>query len=147
ALVLFPPVSERDQAGIDELETQTTNLLSFRPIEQATFDAQVAFNLLSSYGEGSRPSLAETRKGIAEQVDRYLSGRAPTPAIQLVQVPVFYGYAFSAFVDLSAPAASPREIEAALAGCGIQAGSPADPPPTNVSVAGESQIHIAPIEP
>src|SRR5215472_7938927 len=46
ALTLFPPVSERDQAGIDELETQTASLLSFRPVQQALFDAQVAFNLL-----------------------------------------------------------------------------------------------------
>ena len=46
-LTLYPPVSERDQPGIEELESQTTNLLSFRPIEQAIFDAQVAFNLLS----------------------------------------------------------------------------------------------------
>ena len=43
-LTLYPPVSERDQAGIEELESQTTNLLSFRPIEQAIFGAQVAFN-------------------------------------------------------------------------------------------------------
>ena len=55
AATLFPPVSERDQAGIDELETQTTNLLSFRPIEQTIFDTQVAFNLLSKYGDESKP--------------------------------------------------------------------------------------------
>ncbi len=55
-LLLFPPVSERDQAGVDELESQTTNLLSFRPIVQNMFDAQVAFNLLAGYGEESRPT-------------------------------------------------------------------------------------------
>ncbi len=51
-MTLFPPVSERDQPGIEELESQTTNLLSFRPIEQAIFDAQVAFNLLSGLRRG-----------------------------------------------------------------------------------------------
>jgi aspartate-semialdehyde dehydrogenase len=146
ALVLFPPVSERDQAGVEELETQTTNLLSFRPIAQTIFDAQVAFNLLSGYGEGSKPALADTRKAIVEQVERYLGGRASTPAIQLVQAPVFYGYAFSVFAELATPAVLPGEIEAALAEFGVNVGVPADPPLTNVSVAGESQIHIAPIE-
>src|SRR5580658_2499553 len=63
-VLLFPPVSERDQAGLDELEAQTTALLSFRPIAQTVFDAQVAFNLLAGYGEECQPSLAELRAGI-----------------------------------------------------------------------------------
>jgi aspartate-semialdehyde dehydrogenase len=146
ALVLFPPVSERDVLGVEELETQTTNLLSFRPIEQTVFDSQVAFNLLSGYGEASKPSLAELRTGIAEQVSRYLSDRASVPAIQLVQAPVFYGYAFSAFAELTTPV-PPGEIERALESCDAVVTAPADPPPTNVSVAGESKIHLSPLEP
>ena len=62
-VMLFPPVSERDQPGIEELESQTTNLLSFRPIEQTVFDAQVAFNLLSGYGEESKPRLRIVAQG------------------------------------------------------------------------------------
>jgi len=146
ALVLFPPVSERDQAGVDELESQTTNLLSFRPIEKTIFDAQVAFNLLSAHGEASKPALADTRKGIAEEVARYLAGRAHVPAIQLVQAPVFYGYAFSAFAELTPLPASPAEIEAAFAEIDVKIGAPSDPPPTNVSVAGEGQIELGPID-
>lgn len=147
ALTLFPPVSERDQAGIDELETQTTNLLSFRPIEQTIFDAQVAFNLLSAYGMASKPSLADTRKEIAHEVAGYLSNSVSIPAIQLVQAPVFYGYAFSAFVELAEPVASTLEIEAALADCDVSIAAPDDLPPTNVSVAGESRIHVARVDP
>ena len=71
-LLLFPPVSERDQAGVDELESQTTNLLSFRPIVQPVFDAQVAFNLLASYGPECKPTLAEVRGSIAQDVAEYL---------------------------------------------------------------------------
>jgi aspartate-semialdehyde dehydrogenase len=146
ALVLFPPVSERDQAAVDELESQTTNLLSFRPFEQTIFDAQVAFNLLSAYGKLSKPALADTRKGIAEEVARYLARRAYVPAIQLVQAPVFYGYAFTAFAVLTPVPASPREIEAAFAQIDVKIAAPGDPPPTNVSVAGESRIEMGPIE-
>ena len=48
SLTLFPPVSEREEAGVEELENQTTKLLSFQPIAETIFDTQVAFNLLNS---------------------------------------------------------------------------------------------------
>jgi aspartate-semialdehyde dehydrogenase len=145
-LLLFPPVSERDQAGIEELESQTANLLSFRPIEQAVFDAQVAFNLLSEHGERSTPRLADVRNIIARDVTSYLAGRAPVPAIQLVQAPVFYGYAFVAYAEFEG--AQPGEqLEAAFSNLGVKMGGPADAAPTNVSVAGESEIQLARIEP
>jgi aspartate-semialdehyde dehydrogenase len=140
-ILFFPPVSQRDQAGVDELESQTTDLLSFRPISQPVFDAQVAFNLLSGYGEASRPPLAEARAGVVNQVSRYLAGRVAMPAIQLIQAPVFFGYAFAAYVELSA-SMDPVAIEKALAAAGIQVAA-LENPPSNVSVAGESEIHLA----
>jgi aspartate-semialdehyde dehydrogenase len=148
-LLLFPPVSDRDQAGIEELESQTANLLSFREIERTVFDAQVAFNLLARHGEASKPPIEHVRAAISRDVVRYLAGRAPVPAIQLVQAPVFYGYAFAAYADLtsSSTAESFAQLEAAFAGLGVKIAAPDDPSPTNVSVAGESEIHLARIEP
>jgi aspartate-semialdehyde dehydrogenase len=148
-LLLFPPVSDRDQAGIEELETQTASLLSFREIDRTVFDAQVAFNLLARYGEASRPRIEDMRAAVARDVVRYLASRAPVPAIQLVQAPVFYGYAFAAYADLapSSPAESFGLLEAAFAGLGVKVAAPNDASPTNVSVAGESEIHLARVEP
>jgi aspartate-semialdehyde dehydrogenase len=148
-LLLFAPVSDRDQAGIEELESQTAGLLSFREIDHTVFDAQVAFNLLARYGEASKPRIEDLRATVARDVVRYLAGRAPVPAIQLVQAPVFYGYAFAAYADLapSSPAESLGQLEAAFAGLGVKVAAPGDPSPTNVSVAGESEIHLARIEP
>jgi aspartate-semialdehyde dehydrogenase len=145
-LLLFPPVSERDQAGVDELEAQTTNLLSFRPIVQPIFDAQVAFNLLAGYGPESTPTFAEVRNSIAKDVSEYLAGRAQAPAIQLVQAPVFYGYAFTAYAEFSAPQTS-EQLQTAFSNLGVKVDAPEDPAPTNVTVAGESEIHLARIEP
>jgi aspartate-semialdehyde dehydrogenase len=145
AFILFPPVSERDQAGIEELEGQTTDLLSFRPIQQPVFDAQVAFNLLSQHGQQSKPGLAKTRSEIARDAASYLAGRIPVPAIQLVQAPVFYGYAFAAYVEFAA-AQPPEQLEGALANLGVKISAPGDAP-TNVSVAGESELQLARIEP
>jgi len=145
-LLLFPPVSERDQAGVDELEAQTTNLLSFRPIVQPVFDAQVAFNLLAGYGPESKPSFAEVRNSIAKDVSEYLAGRAQAPAIQLVQAPVFYGYAFAAYSEFAVPRPS-EQLQAAFSNLGVKVVAPEDPAPTNVTVAGESEIHLARVEP
>ncbi|MFZ1975964.1 MAG: Asd/ArgC dimerization domain-containing protein [Candidatus Acidiferrales bacterium] len=146
ALLLFPPVSERDQAGVDELESQTANLLSFRPIAQSVFDAQVAFNLLAGYGEECKPTLAELRASIARDTSEYLAGRVAVPALQLVQAPVFYGYAVAAYAEFASPPLR-EQLEAAFGSLGVKVGAAGDPAPNNVSVAGESEIHIARIEP
>jgi len=148
-LLLFPPVSDRDRAGIEELESQTASLLSFREIDRTVFDAQVAFNLLARHGEASKPRIEDMRAAVARDVARYLAGRAPVPAIQLVQAPVFYGYAFAAYADLasSSPAESFGQLETAFAGLGVKIAAPDDASPTNVSVAGESEIHLARVEP
>lgn len=141
-ILFFPPVSERDQSGIDELEKQTADLLLLRPISQTVFDAQVAFNLLASYGEASRPAISEMRGEISKGLAAYLRGRIPFPAVQLIQVPVFYGYAFAAYADLPA-SVELAAIDAALFAAGMHVVGKGDSKPSNVSVAGEAKIHIA----
>jgi len=145
SLLLFPPVSEREQGGVEELESQTSALLSFREIGKPVFDAQVAFNLLSQYGPAAKPTLPEMRAAIARDVAAYLAGRAPVPAIQLVQAPVFYGYAFAAYADVGAPAAA-EQVESAFTHLGVRVAAADEDAPSNASVAGESEIHIARIE-
>lgn len=146
SILLFPPVSEQGQAGVEELEGQTASLLSLREIARPVFDAQVAFNLLARYGDESKHSLAEMRGAIARDVARYLASRASVPALQLVQAPVFYGYAFAAYLETETPVAA-EPLEAALVGLGVKISARGDPPPTNVNVAGESDIHLMRIEP
>ena len=146
SLLLFPPVSERDEAGVEELEKQTAGILSFHETAKPVFDAQVAFNLLASYGKEAKTRLEDTRASIARDVAAYLSGRAPIPAIQLVQAPVFYGYAFAAYADFPSPVA-PEQLHVAFANLGVQVARPGDTPPSNASVAGEGEIHLARIEP
>jgi aspartate-semialdehyde dehydrogenase len=145
-ILFFPPVSERDQVGVEELENQTTNLLTFREIPKSVFDEQVAFNLLTGYGEASKPRLEDVRNAVAREVAQYLAGRVPLPAIQLVQAPVFYGYAFAAYAEFTSPVPA-EKLQAAFAGLGVKFSGAGDPAPTNISVAGENQIHLARIEP
>jgi aspartate-semialdehyde dehydrogenase len=145
-LVFFQPVSERGQPGIDELERQTVNLLSFQPAPQELYDAQVAFNLLPRYGDSSRERLGDVRLGLARDVDRYLSGRAPRPAIQLVQAPVFHATALAGYAEFASPP-NTDDFHRALTRAGVRLAERSDPPLSNVSVAGESQILFAPVEP
>ena len=146
ALTVFQPVSEKGQDGIDELESQTVGLLSMKPIAAGVFDTQIGFNLLNTYGEECRPRLAELAANAARDVKAYLAERLPAPAMQFVQAPVFYGHAFSAFVE-GERLHDRGEIERALETAGLKvATTPADAP-NSVSIAGESVIRLAQIEP
>ncbi|HEV8383709.1 MAG TPA: Asd/ArgC dimerization domain-containing protein [Candidatus Acidoferrales bacterium] len=145
SIVLLQPVSERGQSGIEELESQTVNLLSFQPISQTVYDAQVAFNLLGRFGADSREQLGGARAAISRGVARYLAGRSAVPAIQLVQAPVFYSYAFTAFAGFGG-AVDAAALERALTQAGVSMERPGDAAPSNVSVAGESRIAIAHVE-
>ncbi|HEX9760331.1 MAG TPA: hypothetical protein VGA40_05410, partial [Candidatus Acidoferrales bacterium] len=113
AVTFLRPVADRGQGAIDELEKQTVGLLSFQPVGTEMFGEQVAFNLMSRYGESSAEKLSDVRAAVSREVAAYLAGRLPVPAVQLIQAPVFYSVAFSAFAELAAP--RPQEqIEAAL---------------------------------
>ena len=50
AATLLLPASEFGRAGMDELHQQTVSLLSFQPVPQETFEAQLAFNVLAAFG-------------------------------------------------------------------------------------------------
>jgi aspartate-semialdehyde dehydrogenase len=145
-ILFFPPVSERDQAGVDELESQTASLLSFREIAKPVFGTQVAFNLTSAYGEETKPRIEEMRALAAREVARYLAGRAAVPAIQLVQAPVFYGYAFAAFAEFASPE-DVAQVDGGLQKVGVKVCGGGEAAPTNVSVAGENEIQVARVEP
>ena len=142
ALLFFPPASEHEQAGVDELEKQTADLLLLRPIAQPVFDAQVAFNLLAGYGTASRPGMGEMQADISRRVAEYLGNRIPVPALQLIQAPVFYGYAFAAYAEFSSRA-DLDAIDSALASAGMHMIEKGEAKPCNVSIAGEAKIHLA----
>jgi aspartate-semialdehyde dehydrogenase len=132
-IVFLQPVSERGQAGVEELERQTVQLLSMQPAGHELFDAQIAFNILDRYGPASPVTLLEQRQELGKDVARYLAGRVPTPAVALLQAPVFFSHAFMAYAELdSAEAIVPR-----LAAAGFKFVEEDDPSPSNVGVAGE----------
>jgi len=47
---VFEPASERGKVGVEELQQQTVQLLSFRSLPKQVFAEQLSFNLLARYG-------------------------------------------------------------------------------------------------
>ncbi|HMD96520.1 MAG TPA: Asd/ArgC dimerization domain-containing protein [Terriglobia bacterium] len=116
------PASENGPRGIEELQKQTVNLLSFHRIPTATFGAQLAFNLLPRLSRARRggttpycDALTDIEARIRRELRQYLGDRIPLPAVRLVQAPVFFSLAFSLYVETAEPAA-PEAVGHALAG-------------------------------
>jgi aspartate-semialdehyde dehydrogenase len=139
AMVVFQPVSEAGRAGIEELESQTGELLSFQNIGQPVFDAQVAFNMLDRFGPGSAQKLGAIRERWRVETRACLGENVARLSIQAVHAPVFYGTTFAAWAELEA-GADAGKISEACRSAGFAMG---DAGPSNVSAAGEKSIQLA----
>lgn len=140
ALVFFRPVSEAGRPGIEELEAQTSQLLSFHSIGQPVFGTQVAFNLLDRYGPASDENLEAVRARIRREAAA--AGHNVTPSIQVLHAPVFYGYTFVANAELNAPQTE-QALTEALRKTGFSLELPASTPLGNLTASGDSSMHLA----
>jgi aspartate-semialdehyde dehydrogenase len=138
AMTFFQPVSERGDEGVTELEGQTTKLLSFQPMPQQVFDTQVAFNLTARWGTESTERLSDARTAIAREIQRYLADRISLAAVTLIQAPVFYGHAFTAWAEFQGPM-NEETLTTKLKTAGFNVVPPDEPSPSNLTAAGESQ--------
>jgi aspartate-semialdehyde dehydrogenase len=139
--IAFQPVSAAGRAGIEELESQTAQLLSFRPIGKTVFDAQVAFAMLDIFGPASSHNLLSARERFRDEIEICLAGEVGLPAFQLVHVPLFYGLAFAACAQIAPETNCPRLIEA-INRAGFALGKD-DEGVSNISAVGESLIQMA----
>jgi aspartate-semialdehyde dehydrogenase len=141
AVTHFQPVSKAGQAGIDEMELQTSQLLSFQPVGKRVFDEQVAYTLLNRYGSESEWKLSNNLQEIRGQVSQALGKFGLMPALTLLHAPIFYGAAFSACAEIE-PSADAASILRVCADAGFDV-SQADGPLGNLSPAGQEKILLA----
>jgi aspartate-semialdehyde dehydrogenase len=142
SLIFFRPVSEAGRPGIEELESQTTQLLSFQSAGQPVFDTQVAFNLIDRYGPASRQNLQSDRDRIRSEA-RIAAGRSSVqPSIQLLHAPVFYGYTFAAIAELDSKSSKDALVETCRK-AGFTLESDPNSPLGNLNASGDSAIHLA----
>jgi aspartate-semialdehyde dehydrogenase len=140
---VFEPASERGASGVEELQQQTIGLLSFKGQPKEVFDAQLAFNLLSRYGEEAPVALEDSELRIERHLATLLAhaGRPPVPSLRLIQAPVFNGHSISLWVEFESNP-GPAEVERALEGEPVDLRTSDTEPPTAVGMAGESGLAI-----
>ncbi len=145
---IFEPASEYGTAGIEELQQQTVNLLSFQQMPKKVFDTQLAYALLAQLGSEAPVPLNE----LEDRIERHLASLlermdgVPMPSLRLIQAPVFHGYSFSFWIEFEeAPGASDIEEAMNQEMFDVRAGDLE--PPNNVGVAGQTGIAVGAITP
>jgi aspartate-semialdehyde dehydrogenase len=142
AVTVLQPISAAGKGGIEELETQAKQLLSFQSPGKELFDVQVAFNSLDRFGPNSRFALNESRSTLRNEISGCLRAGAVLPAVDLVHVPVFYGVTFSACAKLDGNVDEER-ISGACQQGGFAILDALGIGPNNISAAGETVIQLS----
>jgi len=143
AATVFEPVSERGRKGIDELQEQSVNLLSFQELPQEVFDARIGFNLVRRLGEKSVSTLDSIERRIVKHykgIAGEISGHAViAPSVALLQAPVFHGYSFMIFLETEETVAL-GDLTQALQGDHVAIARATDEQPSTVAAAGQDDI-------
>ena len=137
--VMLQPVSEAGRAGIEELETQTSQLLSFQSVGEQVFGTQAAFNLLPRFGSESRQDLHGRLLQIRAELSAAIGDADEDAkiALNLVHAPVFYGLMFSVCAELDGEKDA-MALSEICKQAGFTMADAGEAAPSNVSVAGES---------
>ncbi len=143
---VFAPASEAGGSGIEELQRQTINLLSFQKIPNEVFGAQLAFNLLPRLGRAAEAAPASLEARLRNELRHYLSNSVPLPALRVFHVPVFYSLGLSLYVETAEPA-NADALRQALEGERIHLHRPSQHAPSQVEAAGSSDILVDTIAP
>ncbi|MGA9587406.1 MAG: Asd/ArgC dimerization domain-containing protein [Terracidiphilus sp.] len=141
AATILLPASEFGRAAMDELHQQTVNLLSFQSIPRATFDAQLAYNLLSGFGENAKTSMATVDARIRRQYSALAGRRLPALAMQTITAPVFHGHGFSIFAELER-AVDLSTLEDALSGDHVDLVLEDTDSPSNLAATGQNDVLV-----
>jgi aspartate-semialdehyde dehydrogenase len=139
---VFQPASEHGQKGMDELHEQTVNLLSFQQLPKDIFDVQVAFNLVSRFGDKATSALSSIGDRILRHYRKITAQQAPVPSMQILQAPIFHGHAVLLNLQFE-QAADLEQIASALAGEHVSLTPSSEDAPSNVNAAGQGDILVS----
>jgi aspartate-semialdehyde dehydrogenase len=126
---------------MDELHQQTLNLLSFQNLPRATFDAQVAYNMLCGFGESATVGLASTNAHIRRHYAALADRNWPALALQLAVAPVFHGHVFSIALELEHPVEI-SNLEDALSGEHLDLVLEDTDSPSNLAATGQNDVLV-----
>jgi aspartate-semialdehyde dehydrogenase len=138
---LLQPASEYGHAALEELHQQTANLLSFQPLPTEVFGGQTAFTLAVSFDAAGQAALATAADKIRRHYAKISSVPASSLALQVIQVPVFHGYALSVSIEFPHPVAA-GALAKTLAGSHVRIVSDATAFPGNVQAVEEQEAQV-----
>lgn len=146
---IFEPASERGRAGIDEMQAQIAQLLTFKTLDKTVFDEQAAFNLLARYGQEAKADLGAIEQRIERQLAGLLQANPPVPmpSVRLTHASVLHGCAISLWAEF-AEAPLPATLASAMRRehAGIDYRGPGLDPPSPVGMAGQDSIAVGAVE-
>jgi aspartate-semialdehyde dehydrogenase len=135
----FLPASELGPRGIEELQKQTVNLLSFQKFPQKVFGAQLAFNVLSRLSGKQVSPVSDMEITIRRELRDCLASTIRQPALRFFHAPVFYSLSFSIFVELKDKPCR-EAVASALSGPGLSVRLRSESAPNPVDAAGSGEI-------
>jgi aspartate-semialdehyde dehydrogenase len=141
AATVLEPASEFGRAAMDELHQQTVTLLSFQSLPRAVYDAQVAYNLLSGFGENTTVNLNAAEARIRRHYEALAAGRWPTLALQVIHAPVFHGHTYSIAIELERPVEI-SALEEALSGDHVDLVLEDTDSPSNLAATGQNDVLV-----
>lgn len=110
----FQSVSGTGAAAMDELITQTKDLMAFRDVKAAVYPYQIAFNLLPHIGSFNEEGDCSEEVKIANETRKILAVPTLRVAATTVRVPVLRCHSEAINVEMNGPL-KPSEARAALA--------------------------------
>jgi aspartate-semialdehyde dehydrogenase len=111
---VLQPVSAFDDAGIQELASQSVALLSGASPKKKVFGEQIAFNILSHTEKANEEGICATEPRIVAEVRRVVGRPDLSLVLSIIQAPVFHTYSLMTYLELGAEA-SPGVLADTLA--------------------------------
>lgn len=98
--VILQPVSAFDNAGVQELASQSVALLNGAPPSKKVFKEQIAFNILSHTETPDRGGFCASERQIASEIKRVLKHPEFPLSLSIIQAPVFHTYSLMTYCEL-----------------------------------------------
>ncbi len=103
---------------------------------------QVAFNMVSRYGQKSQPVLDSVEARVLRHYKKIAGDDAPKLSVLLLQAPVFHGHALAIFLEM-AQAVDVQQLSQTLTGDHVAIPGTEEESPSNVSSAGQGDIQLS----
>jgi aspartate-semialdehyde dehydrogenase len=140
----YQPVSVAGQKGVDELRTQSGELLNGRPATNNLFPQQIAFNCVPQVGAFMPDGNTTDELALINELDKIFADDDMRISTTAVYVPIFYGICQAVNLETvdSLSVGSARELIAAFPGLELVDDNAALEYPLPVTAAGQDAILV-----